>query len=447
MGTRTFVAYFVAAFLALPLTASGQSATLISETVWGTPGHEGVEGIAVGPDGSTYLTGIHNLTAPPLKIFLVKFGPGGSLAWQLTWDGPDPFADSLASDVAVSPDGAAVYVTGTSFINPNLGVLLKFNTADGSLVWQKSWGGSAFPKGVAVDADGSIYVGGSVRLNFDANVRASLTKFAADGNLLWHRIWNTPTSRGETSGEDVALDGAGNVYLAGGTPIEDPADPDFLLGFQVALLKVDASGTLLWQRTVAEGEQLDARGGLATAPDGSVYIVGGRSDDRRFSFDALIVKFSPDGTLVWNRAWGGRGHDEAGAVVVRPDGAVFVTGTTNSFSDADDVFFLHLQPESGRAEDAATWGGPITTDVGNAIAFNATGDAVIGATVQDPPYVFDGAPTRTSRLRTTVGDPAFPLAPLDVANVDAGGTVEPIAGTTNDDPGGHFDAAVIVIRP
>ena len=72
---------------------------------------------------------------------------------------------------------------------------------------------------------------------------------------------------------------------------------------------------------------------------------------------------------------------------------------------------------------------------------------MIGATVQDPPYVFADAPRRTSRLRTAVGDPGFPLVPMDIDNVDAGGTLESIAGTTNDDPGGHFDAAVVVIRP
>jgi hypothetical protein len=34
---------------------------------------------------------------------------------------------------------------------------------------------------------------------------------------------------------------------------------------------------------------------------------------------------------------------------------------------------------------------------------------------------------------------------LDIAVVDAGGTLAPVAGTTNDDPG--FDAAFVVITP
>ena len=156
-----------------------------------------------------------------------------------------------------------------------------------------------------------------------------------------------------------------------------------------------------------------------------------------------MLKFAPDGTLLWNRTWGGRGHDEGGGGAARADGAVFVTGTTNSFSATDDAFFLQLEP-GGKAADAAIWGEPETqTEHGNAIAINPAGDAVIGATVQDPPRAFLRAPTLSFEVR--VGDPNSPLMSLDSAVMDAGGTVEPVAGTTNDDPG--FDAAVVVIRP
>lgn len=443
MTNRGFVSCFVAAFLALPLTvapASAQSSTLVSQTIWGTAGHESVDGIAVGPDGSTYLTGIHSLVGPPLKIFLVKFAPDGSIAWQQTWDGPDPFFDNRPSDVAVSHDGSAVYVTGSSFISPNVPVLLKFNTADGSLVWDRSWGGNAFPEGVAVDIDGFTYVAGTIIASDKHQI--FVTKFSPDGSLLWHRVWNTPESAGGSRGDDVALDAAGNVYVVGGTPIPDPDNPGFILGFQIALLKLDAGGNLLWQRTVAEGEQLDARGGLSVAPDGSVYVAGARLGGRD-SFDALVLKFAPDGTLLWNRTWGGRGHDEGGGVVVRADGTVFVTGTTNSFSTAEDAFYLHLE-SNGKAMDAATWGGP-GTENGNAIATTSAGEAVIGATVQDPPYAFLKAPTHTSKIKVVVADPNFSLVSLDVVAVNAGGTLEPVAGTKNDDPG--FDAAFIVIRP
>jgi DNA-binding beta-propeller fold protein YncE len=444
MSKRALLGFFLVFFSVFPLTAapaSGQSASLLSQTIWGTPAHEGAEGVAVGPDGSTYLTGDHIVGFDPSKIYLVKFAPGGSIAWQQTWDGPAEFFSNNARDVAVSPDGSAVYVTGSSFINPNVAVLLKFNPADGSLVWDRSWGGNANPEGVAVDDDGSIYVAGSVR--GAVNQQIFITKFAADGSVLWHRVWNTPESRGETQGSDVAIDEAGNVYVSGVTARPDPDLPGEILGFDIALLKLDAAGNLIWQRTVGAGEQLDSRGGLAIGPDGTVYVAGARADARTSDFDAAVLKFGADGSLLWARTWGGRAHDEAGGIIVGGDGTAYVAGSTSSFGNADDAYFLAIGSD-GKGRDAATWGGPLI-DHGTAIDINPDGDVVIGAVAEEPPYAFLRARARTSKEKTVLGVPDFPLVSADSGVMDAGGTVAPIAGTTNDDPG--FDAALLIIRP
>jgi uncharacterized delta-60 repeat protein len=435
---------FAAAFALLLLTVAAvpaQAATLTSQTIWGTPAHESVDGVAVAADGSTYLTGIHRVGFDPSKIFLVKFAPDQTVSWQETWDGPAQFFDNNARDVAVAPDGSAVYVTGSSFISPNVAVLLKFNPLDGSLVWDRSWGGNAFPEGVAVGSDGSVYVAGSVRLDF--NQQIFVTKFTPDGAVVWHRVWNTPESRGDTQGQDVTIDGAGNIYVAGVTPRPDPNLPGGFIG-AVALLKIDSDGNLIWQRTVGADGGIDARGGVAVAPDGSVYVAGGRFDERTSDLNALVLKFGADGSLLWNRHWGGRSGDDAAGVAVRGDGAIFVSGNTNSFgSGSDDAFLLRLAPNA-KVQDAMTWGGP-GIDHGDSIAVNSAGNVVIGATAEEPPYSFLGASMRLSKDRITLETPDFPLISVESGVTSAGGVVEPIAGTTNDDPG--FDAALLGIAP
>jgi beta-propeller repeat-containing protein len=296
--------------------------------------------------------------------------------------------------------------------------------------------------GVAVGSDGSVYVAGSVRLGF--NQQIFITKFASNGTVLWHKVWNTPESGGETQGQDVAIDAAGNIYVAGVTPRPDPNQPGGIIGFDVALLKVDSAGNLIWQRTVAAGETIDSRGGVAVAPDGSVYVAGGRFDQRTSDLNALVLKFGSDGSLLWNRNWGGRSGDDAAGVIVRADGAILVSGNTNSFgSGSDDAFLLRLEP-NGRVTDAMTWGGPLV-DHGDSIAINSGGNVVIGGTAEGPPYSFLGAPMRVSKDRAALGTPNFPLISVESGVTDAAGVVEPIAGTTNDDPG--FDAALLVIAP
>src|SRR6266704_2412367 len=225
--------------------APARAATVVSETIWGTAGSDGSAGVAVAADGS-------------------------------------------------------VYVAGFAFVAPNSAILLKFD-ADGTLQWQRSWGGSAFPEDVAVAADGSVYVAGSVRLPGEVNQRISLTRFAPDGSVVSHQAWATPESQGETQGEGLAISADGSVYVAGVAPRFAP-DGAFL-GSDVALLKVAANGSLAWQRTVTAGESADSRGGVTVAPDGSVYVAGGRFDPRTRDLNALLLKFTPEGTLLWNRNW------------------------------------------------------------------------------------------------------------------------------------------------
>ena len=436
-------ALFAAAFSLLLLGVAAmpvRAASLISQTIWGTPDHESSEGVATSPDGSTYLTGIHIVGFDPSKIFLVKFASNGSVAWQKTWDGPDPFFSNTTRDVAVAPDGSAVYVTGTSFINPNVAVLLKFNPADGALLWDKSWGGNASPEAVAVGSDGSIYVAGSARLTINQQIFA--TKFAADGTVVWHRVWNTPESEGETQGQGVTISAAGDVYVAGVTPrLPVPGQP---ISFEVALLKLDSAGSLVWQRAVSAGETNDARGGVAVAPDGSVAVTGGRFDPRTSDLNALVLKFGADGSLLWNRNWGGRSGDDAAGVVVGADGSIFVSGGTNSFgSGSDDGFLLRLGSD-GKVMDAMTWGGPLL-EHGDSADIEVGGNVVIGGTAEDPPYFFVGAPMRAAKDKAILRTPNFPVVSVESGVTSAGGVVEAIAGATNDDPG--FDAALVVIAP
>lgn len=421
-------------FLLLVAAAPARSASLVSETTWGGAASEVTNGVAVATDGSSYLTGFTTSFDPfgQQQLFLVKHAPDGTIAWQQTWEGPDQFGNDEGTDVAVASDGS-VYVTGSTLGNRGDALLLKF-AANGSLLWQRRWDGGATERGeaVAVAADGSVYVVGGTSSFGDS---LFILKFAPDGTLTRQRIF------GPASGDGVAVAPDGSVCVVG-TAVR----PGGAFEFDVVLLKLDAAGSLVWRRAYSGSEVADARGGVTVAPDDSVYVGGAiQASTKKVVVDALVLKLGSDGSLLWDRGWGGRSGDVGGGVAALPNGDVVLVGDTNSFgAGSDDAFILHLSAE-GRGTDADTWGGS-GIDHGEDAVLAPDGTLVVGATTETPPpHVFQSASNRVYRVRGSVADATIEAVAGEGVALEAGGTVASAAGTS---PGaGGFDAAVVRTVP
>jgi hypothetical protein len=168
------------------MAAPALALTLASETTWGGPESDVTNAAAVRPDGSAYLAGFtRSFSSSPerLAAFVVKFGAGGALDWQRTWQGPEPFGSDEARDIAVAADG--VYVTGVTQGTAGDVLVLKFDLS-GTLVWQKTWGGPGTESGagIAVGPDGSVYVTGSTN-SFGSSGALFILKLTPDGSLVW----------------------------------------------------------------------------------------------------------------------------------------------------------------------------------------------------------------------------------------------------------------------
>jgi uncharacterized delta-60 repeat protein len=210
-------------------------------------------------------------------------------------------------------------------------------TAQGqTLLSETTWGGngSDVSEGVAVASDGSSYVVG-ITDSFttdqfgNPSPKIFVVKFAPDGSLTWQRIWNGTTIRG-LGRPDVAVSTDGAVYVTGVTA-DNQND--------AVLLKLDANGTLLWERTWG-GAASDESLAVATAPDGSVYIAGTATSFGPSSAGLFVVKFDSTGNLVWQRISDGA---VGNAVAVAPDGSVYAAGTTPRPDQTGDFDIVALK--------------------------------------------------------------------------------------------------------
>jgi uncharacterized delta-60 repeat protein len=426
--------YVLIVLILLMGSAPLHGATLSFQQTWGGNNFDRAEGVAVAPGGNIYTVGntpSFSVSGDP-DIFLLKYAPDGTLLLQQTYGTTGGFEDG--NDVAVGPDGS-VYVAGSS--DNSKALLAKFD-ANGALLWQRTWGGmlGETANGVAVSGDGaSVYITGQT-LSFGAgNIDALLLKFDASGNLVWQRTWGGPINE---TGQAVAVAGDGSVYVAG--------DGNSFFGNDAILLKFTAAGTLVWQRDWRGGTgQNDESGalGVATASDGSVYMTG-RTLIAGTGQNAALVKFTPDGAIVWQKTWGS-GLDAALGVEVAPDGTIVMTGNTGFGTGGGDAFLVRFLATTGRAIDAATWGG-VSNESGESIAVASDGSVYVAGLASAPPYTFAKATKMTKTPKASfVGVPAGTVTDPGAAAGTPTGTVTPVNGSTTF--AGNTDAFLLKVQP
>jgi hypothetical protein len=212
------------------------------------------------------------------------------------------------------------------------------------------------------------------------------------------------------------------------------------------LLKLDPQGALLWQRTYTAADVADARGGVTVAPDGTVAVAGCiQATTRRTAVnETFVAKFGSDGSLFWDRGFGGDQGDFPGGIATRSDGTILVGGETGSFgAGSDDAFLLQLD-RTGKGVACNTWGGA-GLDHGDDVELAPGGTDRARRDDGEPFACHVRHMFAVKRLKSTVAAPDVQLADATGAVADPNGTVATPNGTS---PGaGGFDAALVRIAP
>ena len=90
-----------------------------------------------------------------------------------------------------------------------------------------------------------------------------------------------------------------------------------------------------WAKTSHGSGGFDTYSGVAMAGGGSIIAVGDSGIASNTDWpNALITKYSPDGTLVWAKTFGGTGDDGFRTVALSGDGGIVAAGYNGS-TDGD----------------------------------------------------------------------------------------------------------------
>ena len=168
---------------------------------------------------------------------------------------------------------------------------------------------SSYTEGVALGPTGAAHLGGTAWPPWGGgDAHAFSLRVEANGATGWRLDPATPERYNA-----IAVDPAGRSYLAGSTQSPNEARLDCY----------GANGALLWSRShVVEGFYLHFRH-VALDGAGNVYAAGVTYSS---GGTLLLVKYSPDGTLLWTRAHAAM-DSGANALAVDAAGNATVTGT------------------------------------------------------------------------------------------------------------------------
>jgi hypothetical protein len=192
--------------------------------------------------------------------------------------------------------------------------------------------------------DGFVLVGLTAPLGSETS-SVWVVKISLDGDFVWNNVYSSLLN---SAGRGVTLTQDDCYVVCGYTNAIGNGDYDFLL------LKIDAEGMQLWNRTYG-GVESDKAYSVAPAVDG--YIIAGdtRSQGSGDS-DAWIVKINLEGNLVWEKVFGGLDFDAPTCILPLCDGGYAFGGLTFSYGNGMRDFWLLKITSMGQVSWSCTVG-------------------------------------------------------------------------------------------
>jgi hypothetical protein len=315
----------------------------------------GANSVAVGPDGSIAATGVLRRNGNTWSFGIASFkGRTGAVQWTKFVTGSAAITES-GTGIAVDSDGnvVAAGVVDNGMDNQD-GAVVKLRGSDGALLWRytldgtgtrTNGGDSDSAVAVTVDGNGDVVVVGSVT-NAGTGPALAVVKIAkASGTELWrHEIDDAaPSQLFFGASHALAVDGAGNVYVAGVTPLAGPHD----------WLVVKLSGTTgeeQWTETIdgTLGGSDEPRA-IAVGLTGDVVVAGGLTETSSTAFSFGVVRLAgADGEELWRHSIDGTvASSVAHAVAFDSLGNVIASGLTQNSGSLHDFTVLKLAGASG----------------------------------------------------------------------------------------------------
>lgn len=255
-------------------------------------------------------------------VYLFKTDAAGTVTWSKTvgGDGAD-----IGYAVCEAPGGDLVVAgSSTSFsISGDEDLYILRAAANGALTWSARFGGSGTDRALSIEptSDGGFIAAGMTRSCGAGGSDAYVVKTAADGSLLWQRTYG---GSNDDEARSIIQTSDGGYLFAGFTEIEPP------LMRAMWLVKLDFFGNIQWSQMYFDGYNEEAHAVIETS-EGNYLVVGQNSLFAPMYNDMQAFLIDPTGAVIWGRTYFGQEDDIAYSVKETCECTFVIAGYTASF--------------------------------------------------------------------------------------------------------------------
>ena len=347
-------------------TIGGSKNDLFNSVVKTTDGGYAILGYTQSKDGN-----IISKTEEDFDFWILKYDANNTLLWSKTFGGSN---DDRGADIIETSDGGFALLgysrSSDKDVTLNAGSqdfwLVKLSS-NGEITWQKTFGFSGADYGTTLiqTNDNGYLITGVLDVTSSGgqgNSRSSqrhaggdiwALKLDLDGKLDWSKYYGgsfTDTPLGVIKTSD-------NGFIIAGSSDSNDVDIKNNKGsYDFWVIKIAANGTLIWEKSFG-GSEIDEARGITTTNDGNFIIVGDtRSSDKDISVnngaaDIWMIKITPDGTLIWEKTIGATGFDVARSISKTQDNGFLIAGSSRSSDNGflnkgqNDALILKINAE------------------------------------------------------------------------------------------------------
>jgi uncharacterized delta-60 repeat protein len=323
------------------------------QKVFGGPFPDVAYEVKESSDGSFIVAG-SSVTSAPTRLtdgFIVKLDSNGNFVWSLTYGGTDH--DEFRS-LTIYQESVTEYIIVTGYTR-SFGAggedawILKVNSSDGSIEWQKTYGtpnNDRFQRVITSSYNGSIsYVFAGRTFSSSTNFDLWVMITDKDGNIQMSKKYYYPSlSPGEEWAWDIkeTPDGAFVVGDLAGRYIGSG-------GRDIWILKIRKdNGEIIWQKAFGRPNDDEARS-ILVEENGDIILAGTARSlvSSSGNYDIWILRLDKDGNLKWQKVFGllDSNEDKASSICLSDDGNFVVAGYTTTSGGGNDIFVMKITPD------------------------------------------------------------------------------------------------------